>query len=171
VTTGFEEWARSQTPALLRAAFLLTSQQQDAEDLVQEALARTYTAWKRIDGYPEAYTRQILYRLQVSRWRRRRPREISVQALPDLPDLPDDRRTDSPDLRLVLMQALRELAPAQRAVVVLRYFEDMTEMQAAATLGCSVGTVKSHHFRALENLRRKAPELADLLNERTASDV
>ncbi|MFG1675310.1 SigE family RNA polymerase sigma factor [Micromonospora sp. NPDC049282] len=161
----FDSFVRTRTPALLRSAYLLTGDQHLAEDLVQSALARTHRSWGRLhdSGNAEAYTRKIMYHLQVSWWRRRRVAE----SMPG--DLPESRGGDSgPDhaqqitLRLTLRAALARLSTKQRAVLVLRFFEDRTEVEAAEMLGVTVGTVKSQTSKALTKLRTVAPELADL---------
>ncbi|QLQ38602.1 SigE family RNA polymerase sigma factor [Micromonospora robiginosa] len=161
----FDSFVRTRTPALLRSAYLLTGDQHLAEDLVQSALARTHRSWSRLhdSGNAEAYTRKIMYHLQVSWWRRRRVAE----SMPG--DLPESRGGDSgPDhaqqitLRLTLRAALARLSTRQRAVLVLRFFEDRSEAEAAEMLGVTVGTVKSQTSKALTKLRTVAPELADL---------
>ncbi|GAB3264598.1 SigE family RNA polymerase sigma factor [Nocardioides dilutus] len=151
---GFEEFVAARRPALLRTAYLLTGRQADAEDLVQTALVRCVPIWKRIADRPEPYVRQVLARESVSRWRARRWREQHVGTVPEsvaaAPDV---------DGRLALRQALLGLAPRQRAVIVLRYYEDLTEQQTAAELGISVGTVKSQARDALSRLRELVPGL------------
>jgi RNA polymerase sigma factor (sigma-70 family) len=112
----------------------------------------------RITGDPEPYVRTILVRQNVSRWRRRRWRELSTETLPDAGG--DDEGVDD---RLELHRALGELAPRQRAVIVLRYYEDLTEVQTAEVLGIAVGTVKSQTRAALLRLRDALPGLADVL--------
>lgn len=159
----FAEFVRARTPALLRTAFLLTGDQQLAEDLVQAALTRTHRSWRRLRerDHAEAYTRRAMYHLQVSWWRRHRPAESLTG------EVPEPRQRGAADhattvvTRLVLLAALRRLTAAQRAVLVLRYFDDQTEAQAAAVLGVSVGTIKSQTSKALARLRDVAPELAD----------
>jgi RNA polymerase sigma-70 factor (sigma-E family) len=125
----FDEFVAARMPALLRTAYLLTGSQPDAEDLVQTALVRAVPRWSRIVGDPEPYVRKILVNENISRWRRRRWREVPVQP-PETGVA--DRATDD---RLVLAQALAALAPRQRAVIVLRYYEDLTEKETAALLG------------------------------------
>jgi RNA polymerase sigma-70 factor (sigma-E family) len=154
----FDAYVRSRTHALLRTAYLLTGDQHLAEDLVQMALIRTHRAWDRVrDGHPEAYTRKVMYHLQVSWWRRNRVPETLSREPPEHAGgrRPDDAVVD----HLALRDALMRLAPKQRAVLVLRYFEDRTEAEAADLLGVSVGTVKSQAARALARLREVAPEL------------
>jgi RNA polymerase sigma-70 factor (sigma-E family) len=148
----FEAYVRARTPALLRSAYLLTCDPQRAEDLVQEALIRTHRAWRRLhDGNPDAYTRKVMYHLQISWWRRARAIEVPLD------DLPESqmrwRLHDSHDTRIALKAALTRLTPKQRAVIVLRFFEDLTEVDTAALLGVTVGTVKSQTAKALARLR------------------
>lgn len=159
----YEQFVRARTPALLRAAYLLTGDQQLAEDLVQEALARTHLAWGRLRdaGNADAYVRKIMYHRQVSLWRRARVAETMSGAVPEAPG-PGDH-ADATATRVVLHRALRELSPRQRAVIVLRYFEDHTEVETAALLGLAVGTVKTLAHRALVRLRAAAAELQDLM--------
>jgi RNA polymerase sigma-70 factor (sigma-E family) len=162
--TGFEDFVRARTPALLRLGFLLTGDQHLAEDLVQTALARTHLAWHRLRavGNAEAYTRTTMYHLQVSWWRRRRV----VETLPGvLPEVSSVDATVGTAFRLTVQQALLGLTARQRAVLILRYFEDRTEAESAAVLNCSIGTVKSQTARALARLRAIAPELAEVPEE------
>jgi RNA polymerase sigma-70 factor (sigma-E family) len=159
----FTAFVRQRGPALLRSAYLLTGDQYLAEDLVQASLARTHLAWRRLDhpDNAEAYARRVMYRQQVTWWRRRRVAE-SITA--DLPE-PRHRGTDATattDLRLVLRAALLKVPPKQRAVLVLRFFEDRTEAEVAALLHITIGTVKSQTAKALARLRATAPELATL---------
>jgi RNA polymerase sigma-70 factor (sigma-E family) len=164
----FEQWANARSPALLRAAYVLTGHQQAAEDLVQETLERVAISWRRISDHPDAYARQVMYRMEARRWRRRRGRDVVTNAVPDGGgrDLTGDVET-----RMVVERALRELTGAQRTVIVLRYFEDLSEADTAAVLACTVGTVKSQTYKALRNLRQKAPELADLVGGEHPTDV
>ena len=162
----FSVFARDRTQALLRSAYLLTGDQHLAEDLVQASLARTYLAWRRLEdpANAEAYTRKVMYRLQISWWRRRKLRE-SITA-----ELPEPRRdgtdpTDVADVRIVLRAALLKLPPRQRAVLVLRFLEDRTGAEAAELLDVTIGTVKSQTAKGLARLRAIAPELADGYNQ------
>ncbi|MBB6626196.1 SigE family RNA polymerase sigma factor [Nocardioides sp. KIGAM211] len=154
---GFEEFVAARRQALLRTAYLLTGSHDDAEDLVQVALVKAVPHWGRIAHHPEPYVRTILARESVSRWRRRRWREVPTEVLPDRVAPPGVDRSDGLDLRA----ALALLAPRQRAVVVLRYYEDLTERQTADALGVSVGTVKSQARDALARLRTLVPGLDD----------
>ncbi|MEU8419927.1 SigE family RNA polymerase sigma factor [Micromonospora sp. NPDC048835] len=159
MTETFHEFVVHRTPALSRTAYLLTGDHHLAEDLLQGALARSYRHWRRIrDGDPEAYVRRVMYHQQVSWWRRRRLTE-RLEAQPT--DRPGDDHSESTALRLSLVNALRGLTPRQRAVIVLRFYEDLTEAQAAEVLGCSVGTVKRHGHDAIRRLRATALDLID----------
>jgi RNA polymerase sigma-70 factor (sigma-E family) len=151
---GFENFVAARRQALLRTAYLLTGSHEDAEDLVQVALVKAVPHWSRIAVRPEPYIRKILARESVSRWRRRRWREVATDELPELAVAPQDPG-DSLDLR----EALARLAPRQRAVIVLRFYEDLTERQTAEALGVGVGTVKSQTRDALARLRDLAPDL------------
>jgi RNA polymerase sigma-70 factor (sigma-E family) len=161
----FDSFVRTRTPALLRSAYLLTGDQYLAEDLVQSALARTHRSWRRLHhaSNAEAYTRKTMYHLQVSWWRRGR---VAESLSGDLPE--PRRRGGDPDhaqqttLRLTLRAALLKLSTKQRAVLVLRFFEDRTEAETAEMLGVALGTVKSQTAKALARMRTVAPELADL---------
>jgi RNA polymerase sigma-70 factor (sigma-E family) len=147
----FEEFVAARRPALLRTAYLLTGSQADAEDLVQTTLLRVVPRWARIAASPEPYVRQVLARESVTRGRGRRWRERSVARLPER------ARPGPGDDRMALRDALAALSPRQRAVLVLRYYDDLTEVATAEALGISVGTVKSHAREGLERLRELAP--------------
>jgi RNA polymerase sigma-70 factor (sigma-E family) len=155
----FAAFARAWQPRLLRAAYLLCGDAHLAQDLLQSALVKVAMRWSRLrDGQPEAYARKVLYRDAISWWRRRR-REITVAALPEPRTSVD---ADEVALRLALRAALERLTPRQRAVVVLRFFEDLTEARTAQVLGVSVGTVKSQTAVALRRLRELARQLSDM---------
>lgn len=159
---SFRRWAGERQLALLRTATLLTGDRQRAEDLVQEALTKVALRWRRLrDDNPEAYARQVIVRDNISAWRKRR-RELVVDQVPRVV-VPD--HAGASERRMLLDQALASLTPRQRAVVVLRYYDDLTERGAADALGVSVGTVKSQTHLALSRLREAAPELAELLGE------
>ena len=137
---------------LLRAAYLICGNRHQAEDLLQDALLKLALRWPSVrDGDPAAYVRAILYRDAVSWWRRRRREWLSAYP-PERPDTDGD-----PALRLTVRAALDRLPPRQRAVVVLRYFEDLTEVATAEALGVTVGTVKSQCHDALRRLRDVVP--------------
>jgi len=154
---AFDEFVRARTPALARTAYLLTGDAHLAEDLVQTALFKAARAWHRIDGDPEPYVRRILYNQNVSWWRRRKLQETRLASYDDAAPASDD------DLRISLESALARLTERQRTVLVLRFFEDLTEVQTAAALGISAGTVKSTTREALARLRSVAPHLEELL--------
>jgi RNA polymerase sigma-70 factor (sigma-E family) len=151
--TGYDEFVVTRSPRLLRVAYLLTRDWGEAEDLLQTALMKAWFAWPRLDDAPEAYVRKIIATTFVS-WRRRLwTREVSHG---DLPDAAIADGTATVDERSRLWPALGRLPSRQRAVLVLRFFEDMTEAQVAETLGCSIGTVKSQTSKALAKLRADA---------------
>jgi RNA polymerase sigma-70 factor (sigma-E family) len=156
----FTRWARARQPHLLRACLLLTGDRHRAEDLVQEALAKVATRWGRLrTSSPDAYARKVMYHDHVSWWRKRRGEVLTAY------DVEATAPAGAPEQRILLLSALRTLTPRQRAVVVLRYFEDLTEHQTAEVLGVSVGTVKSQTHLSLRRLREAAPELAEFLHE------
>lgn len=154
---GFDEFVAGRYAALLRSATLLSGNHHDGEDLVQAALVKAVGVWSRIADEPEPYVRRIMVNENISRWRRHRGR-TSVVADPASgrdPTAPGDPTED----RLDLAAALATLAPRQRTVLVLRYFEDLSERETARLMGTSVGTVKSQTRDALERLRRLVPAL------------
>lgn len=152
----FAEFVTERAAALVRVAYALTGDQHAAEDLVQGALGKAFARWRQIDGPAEAYVRRIIYHDHVSNWRRFRRREIPVA---QVPDLPDDATADlGTPLQPALRRALLSLPPRQRAVLVLRYLEDMSVEQTAEVLGCRTGTVASQASRALAKLRALVPD-------------
>lgn len=151
---AFTEFVRGRGPALQRTAFLLTGDWALAEDLLQTALARSYLRWDRIGLHdPDAYVRRVLVNTYSSWWRRRWRGEVPYEVLPDAP-VPD--RWADVDARRALADALARLPRRMRAVVVLRFHEDLTEAATAEALGVSVGTVKSQCAKALAKLRADA---------------
>jgi RNA polymerase sigma-70 factor (sigma-E family) len=155
----FRDFMRGRWPAMVRLAYGLTGDQGHAEDVAQAAFARAYASWSRVarTGNPDAYVRKIVINENLSRFRKRRVAEHLVDAVPEgRPQW----AADTPDNSEALLQALRRLGPRQRAVIVLRYWMDMSEAETAAALNCSVGTVKSQASRALATLRGR-PELRD----------
>jgi RNA polymerase sigma-70 factor (sigma-E family) len=154
----FGEFVAGRAHALMRLAYLLTGDRHAAEDLLQSALAKTAARWRSLRHEdPEGYVRTVMLREQVSRWRRlRRFRETPVA---DAVELAGPDPSEQTALRLAMRGALLRLPPAQRAVLVLRYYEDLDETQVAAALGCSVGTVRSRTHRAVARLRKMLPEL------------
>ena len=158
---AFDAYVRERWAPLLRTAMLLTGDRHSAKDLVQETLIRAAQHWSRVDpATADAYVRRILYTRSVDAWRWRRHQPDPVDGTGEqrqmTAEAPDDVET-----RLTLAAALRRLTPRQRAVLVARFYEDRTEVEAARVLGCSVNTVKSQTRHALERLRVLAPELAD----------
>lgn len=139
--------------ALVRSAYVLTGDQQLAEDLVQSALEKAARHWGsiRFAGAAESYVRKTMYRDQVSIWRRRRVREDLTDVIPE-PRRPESAGDQVED-RLDLAQALSRLGRRQRTILVLRFYEDLTEREVAEMLGISVGTVKSQTSKALRRLR------------------
>ena len=159
---SFESFVAGRSTALVRTAYLLTGDRSSAEDLVQSALVKVAPRWDRIcaAGPPEAYVRTVMYREHVSAWRRRGTAEqwqlvasISGDVAPD----PSAEIT----LRLTVAVALDRLTRKQRAVIVLRYFDDLSETAVADLLGCSVGNVRSQTARALERLRTLVPAMLE----------
>jgi RNA polymerase sigma-70 factor (sigma-E family) len=147
---GFEEFVAVASPRLLRTAFLLTRDVGHAEDLLQTALAKAWRAWHRVDGDPEPYVRRIIVTSHATWWRRRWRGE---EPTGELPERPGESPQEAVGEREWLWQALGRLPRRQRAVLVLRFYEDLTEAQVAGLLGCSVGTVKSQASKALAKLR------------------
>jgi RNA polymerase sigma-70 factor (sigma-E family) len=147
----FAEFMQGRWSALVRMGYGLTGDQGLAEDLAQTALAKACASWPRVRraGDPDAYVRRIMLNANHSRFRKRRVRE----QLTDRPPETRAHEAGGPDDRPALTAALMRLPAGQRAVVVLRYWMDMTETEAAAILGCSVGNVKSQASRALAKLR------------------
>jgi RNA polymerase sigma-70 factor (sigma-E family) len=146
---SFEAFMLSGTDRLLRTAYLLTRDHALAEDLLQTALAKAWTAWRRIED-PDAYVRRIMVNTYATWWRRRWSGERPTERLPEVVSASEiDAHAEQQDLWL----ALGRLPRRQQAAVVLRYYEGLTEAETAAVLGCSVGTVKSQTSRALAKLR------------------
>jgi RNA polymerase sigma-70 factor (sigma-E family) len=153
---AFRAYVAARSPALLRTAYLLSGNRADAEDLLQTALAKTYLAWDRIREREalDAYVRRVMVNAHTSRWRRRKIDEYPTDDLPER----GGQRDPMEDLALhdALWTALAGLPKRQRAAVVLRYYEDLSEAETAQVLGISVGTVKSTTSRALVKLRDAA---------------
>ncbi|ROP28291.1 RNA polymerase sigma-70 factor (sigma-E family) [Couchioplanes caeruleus] len=146
---------------LLRSAYLVCGDHHLAEDLLQGALVKLALRWRQVrDGDPAAFLRTVMYRDAVSWWRRWRRENLAAQ-VPE--PAPRDRAADEVPVRLALEQALFRLAPRQRAVLVLRYFDDLTEARTAEVLGVTIGTVKSQANAALSRLRELAPELGEIM--------
>jgi RNA polymerase sigma-70 factor (sigma-E family) len=141
---------------LAQFATLITSDRHTAEDLVQAALVKAYLHWRTARNSPLPYVRRCMLNQRTDWWRRLRGREHVTCEIPDIASIAD--HADAHAKQATVRQALRELTQRERAVVVLRFFEDLTEAQVAAELGIALGTVKSTLFRALGKLR-VAPEL------------
>ena len=157
-----EEFIDRNSRLLLRSAWLLTGNWASAEDLVQTSLLQSWLHWDAIKAdAPDFYVRRVLMNTFLSGQRRRWTRE---QPMAELPDRAGVDELTSSELRHVIWRALSGLPARQRAVVVLRYFNDLSEAQTAHVLGCSVGTVKSQTSRALARLR-SIPELQSLQEE------
>jgi RNA polymerase sigma-70 factor (sigma-E family) len=149
---GFEQLIATRSQALLRSAYLMTGDAHLAEDLLQTALAKMIPRWSRLrdPGAAEAYLRRVMTTTYLKWWRRRWRNEVPSETLPDAPL--GDVYADV-DVRDALRRALATLTARQRAIVVLRFYEDLSEERVAELLGCSPGTVKSTSSRALAKLR------------------
>jgi RNA polymerase sigma-70 factor (sigma-E family) len=154
----FEEYVRGRGPALVRLAVLLVGHRQLAEDLVQEVLARAYVRWERVAraDHPDLYLRRMLVNAHTSWWRRRSSHETvglpeREEAGPSLVDTEVAERDE-------LWRLIRTLPRRQRAVVVLRYYEDLDDLAIAEVLDCSPVTVRTHVMRALATLRQRLAE-------------
>ncbi|WP_121257828.1 SigE family RNA polymerase sigma factor [Nocardioides ferulae] len=159
---AFTRWADQRQLALLRVAVLVCGDHHRAEDLVQDALTQVALRWRRLaDGHPDAYARQVIVRGNISWWRKHR-REVVTGVLPERPAAPEGSASDR---RIALDRALGLLTPKQRAVIVLRFYEDLPEREAADALGVSVGTVKSQTHLALRRLREGSPDLVEMLED------
>lgn len=162
---SFASYVRARGPVLLRAARSLTANPSDAEDLLQTALTKTYVAWDRIQDHRalDGYVRRTLVNTRTSQWRKRRVDEFACEELPE--PVAHGAQDSDPAERQVLhdamWRAVTRLPDRQRAMLVLRYYEDLSETQTAELLGVSVGTVKSAVSRALGRLRED-PELGQV---------
>ncbi|MCC3766850.1 SigE family RNA polymerase sigma factor [Streptomyces sp. UNOC14_S4] len=165
VYPSFSSYVRARGQVLQRTARSLTSNPCDAEDLLQTALTKTYLAWERIEDHRalDGYVRRALVNTRTSQWRKRKIEEFPYEELPERDPATAGAVAGDPAeqqaLRDAMWRAVRRLPDRQRAMVVLRYYEDLTEVQTAELLGVSVGTVKSAVSRALGKLRED-PELA-----------
>lgn len=159
-TADFTAYVMAREHALARLAYLLTGNRDAAEDLLQNALAKVYRHWYRVQASerPDAYVRRIMVNENNSRWRAllRRHESPSSHVLEVLE--PPAMVGLDPAAALDLWSQVRALPARQRAAIVLRYYEDLTEAQTAEVLGCSVGTVKSHTSRAISALRTRMSE-------------
>jgi RNA polymerase sigma-70 factor (sigma-E family) len=150
---SFQAFVEQQWLPLTRTAYLLTGDRGRAEDLVQSVLEKVHRGWGRVGRMdaPDAYVRRALVNTAISWRRRRRVSEVPLLGA-DAPTSGDAYH--QVEQRQQVIAALRSLPPRMRAVLVLRYFEDMSEADIAETLGCSAGTVKSQGSRGLDRLRR-----------------
>ncbi len=157
---GYREFVLARGPALSRAAYLLTGNRGEAEELLQSALVKAAMRWRRVlaNGDPEPYVRKIMVNDHITRWRKYFRRELPS---PETVDVAVHDSADRTAQRVDFAAALAKLAPKQRAVIVLRFYEDLSEAETAAILGCAVGTVKSQTSDALGRLRRLLPHLAE----------
>jgi RNA polymerase sigma-70 factor (sigma-E family) len=163
---AFTEYAEARAASLFRTAYLMVGDHQLAQDLLQEALVKTLMAWPRLHDHHdlEAYTRRIIVTTSIS-WRRRRSfYERPVETLPERsgPDLADAVVTHD-----AVVAALSTVPPRQRAAIVLRYYQDLTESQTAEAMGCSVGAVKS---QVSVGLRRLREALGPVFDDATTGD-
>lgn len=147
---AYSEFVLARGPRLRRAAYLMCGDQDLAEDLLQEAFIALAEKWESVEN-PDGFVRRVVYRQRVSWWRKRR-REVTSDVLPErgIPDGADERARDDE-----VHRALRALPPRQRAALVLRYFEDLTEKQTAEVMGVKPGTVKSLSHHAIARLREE----------------
>ncbi|HET6634906.1 MAG TPA: SigE family RNA polymerase sigma factor [Streptomyces sp.] len=159
----FTSYVRARGPVLLRTARSLTADPCDAEDLLQTALTKTYLAWDRIADHRalDGYVRRALVNTRTSLWRKRRLDTFPVSELPEPAPQPGPDPAEQQAVRDAMWRAVCALPPRQRAMVVLRYYEDLSEAQTAAVMGVSVGTVKSAVSRALAKLREDTQLAAD----------
>ncbi|SCK13341.1 RNA polymerase sigma-70 factor, sigma-E family [Streptomyces sp. WMMB 322] len=161
----FTSYVRARGPVLLRTARSLTANPCDAEDLLQTALTKTYLAWERIEDHRalDGYVRRALLNTRTSQWRKRRVDEFVCDELPEPEPQQGPDPAEAQAVRDALWHAVLGLPARQRAMVVLRFYEDLSEVQTAAVLGVSVGTVKSAVSRALAKLREDPQLAADVL--------
>ncbi|MEJ7742635.1 MAG: SigE family RNA polymerase sigma factor [Nocardioidaceae bacterium] len=161
----FDEFVVASWPSLFRASVLLMGDYHLAEDVLQSALAKVYAVWPRVSKveHPRSYTRTVLTNEAMSWWRRKSSKELPVA---DWSDAAVVGHEDSVTQASVVWQALRRLPPRQRAVIVLRYYEDLSEAEIARTLGISTGSVKSHAHHAIRAMSgHLGPEMQDTSNE------
>lgn len=164
--TSFVEYVSARQSALLRSAVLITGDSHTAQDLLQEALIKLAARWERVgQGSPDAFVRRVMYRDNISRWRRHR-REVLIGEVHDGArplDVTDPADPGTVVTGLDVRRALKQLTDKQRLVLVLRYYDDLSEAQIAQTLGVSNGTVKSQAHAALRRLRELLPQAAHAL--------
>jgi RNA polymerase sigma-70 factor (sigma-E family) len=170
---SFGAFVRARGEHHLRVAALLTGSAAEAEDLVQTSLVKLYRVWPRLDvatASPDAYLRKIIVNTRRSWWQTRWRQEAPTASVPDRPD-PTEGGGNPADRQAVgslVRSALALLPRQQRAVLVLRYLEDLPEAEVASLLGCSVGTVKTHAHRGLRALRASLGDLGEFAVNETA---
>ena len=166
---ALESFLAARGEPLLRTAVLLTGSKEAGEDLLQAGLERLLRHWQRIEGDPEGYLRRTLYNLAADGWRRQRAwrRRLPLLQNETAPAVADGTR--EVDTRDALIRLLIRLPPRQRAVIVARYWEQLSEAETAAVLGCSVGSVKASSSRGLQRLRELSGTSTqnDLAEEKT----
>ena len=161
-TAAFSEFVEARSHALLRTAYLMVGDHQLAQDLLQEALIKTLIAWPKLrdPAKVDAYVRRTVVTTAIT-WRRRRSfHERPVQPMPEVSGVD---QVEALATHQVLVAQLRQLSPRQRAAIVLRYYEDLTESQTADVMGCSVGAVKSHVSVGLSRLRERMGPALDMV--------
>ncbi|HTU76279.1 MAG TPA: SigE family RNA polymerase sigma factor [Trebonia sp.] len=164
-----EELILARGDRLLHTAVLLAGSHADGEDLLQAALERVFRYWRRIDGNPEGYLRATLYHLAADGWRRKHALRARLPLLARPEAQPD--QTTPVDQRDQLVRLLRELPPRQRTAIVLRYWEDLTEAEAARLMDCTVGTVKAAASRGLRRLRELSEAAPEPVGVRSGAQV
>ncbi|WP_101786651.1 SigE family RNA polymerase sigma factor [Nonomuraea indica] len=152
----FADFVAARSDSLIRLAYVLTNDQHAAEDLLQSALAKTAGRWRRIRSNPEMYVRRVMYHEQADRWRS--PWWDRERVVDAVPERTTGDQTAEVETRITLDQALRTLPVRKRAVLVLRYYEDLPESEVAKIMGCSVGTVRSQTHQAITRLRELVGE-------------
>jgi RNA polymerase sigma-70 factor (sigma-E family) len=163
----FEAYMAARQPSLLRTAYLLSGDRHTAEDLVQTALAKLYLSWDKVEKREllDGYVRRIIVNEHNSLWRRAwKRRELSTDTLPDHHTVIDEHEHGQRD---ALWEFVQTLPRRQRAVIVLRYYEDLSEAEIAETLGISTGTVKSQASRALAAMRSRVHDSPVLAQDAT----
>jgi len=163
---AFSEFMAARWAVLFRAAYLITGDRHQAEELLQSALAKTYVSWHRIKSKQSAdsYVRTTMFNTAASGWRKHRRERLTDS----MPEIVSDGGLAQADDRLALWAHIQALPPRMRATLVLRFYEDLTEAQTAAELGCSIGSVKSQTHRALARLREA---VGDRFDEQTFSQL
>lgn len=156
---ALEQFLAERGEPLLHTAILLAGSRAGGEDLLQGALERLVHRWKKIEGNPEGYVRTTLYNLAVDGWRREKNWRARLGLIATHDAVPDE--ATAVDDRDAIIRLLNQLPPRQRTVIVLRYWEDLTEAETAKAMGCRVGTVKATTSRALQRLRELSAPVDD----------